>query len=516
MKPAVWVLASILLVICLMPVAGAIHGPGQPGRAGGPPSNVLGQFEANETAVRPGTEIEVVLVLETRGEPSRILGTVESNDDTTARHESDSLSGAGPGGRQELLQVDVEMEPFSTHRIPFTVSIPGAGQVSVRFLNDPESEERVHVDSLALAGLSPIAVSLDAPGPNESLVSLPGAPARLTVTLTALPGSNITDLYLSSQGADLDEIEIGDLVAGESRTVTVEVVADDRERFRSVDRSAILPMLRGNMGNLSFSHPLYSTHKAGFEPIHPPVYIARNSVVFIVPPLDPHIGVPTTLDLIVLNAENSPVRARGEIELSLPGIPDLDTVFSFDKSIAAGSVETSSLDWTPSAAGPWETIVRHNLGDQRTQRETIHVAGPIAGVDFQVPGSMLARGAQSTISVVVTSSQAVELDGILITTTRAPLQGLISIHDLFTLNPIEGVPLTPEIPAMVPLTLTPIATGSTEIYLVAQTSEGLSVHGVGTLTVSGSMSGWTLPWTPTIAIAVLLVVHFMWRRRWVQ
>ena len=525
MRTATPMLAA-LLALCVLPVGDATH---ETSTHASIDSNarVVAYFEFDHTAARPPADLEGVLVLESRSQAVTINGSITiirslaealelANDANEPENEGETL-----GGRSELLErVDVDLDSFSSVRIPFSVPIRGLGHGIVEFEAELLEDGRVRAGQAFVYGVAPVEVTLDSPAPDAQLVSVPGRPAEVTLTLTALPGSNLTDLRLSQEGlVDFTEtIEIGDLAAGESFTAILVQPADlfGSLRFRSVLHSAIIPQLHGFSDGEDFSHPLYRSDGDRLEPIHPAVYIAPESTLFLIPPQEPRLRESTMLDVVVLNAGTKALHASGQVTLSLPGMPHLDTTFDVDARVEAGGVETVTLDWTPPAAGPWQATVRHDLGKREPQVEQIHVSGPIAGVDFQVPAALLERGKPVTVSVVLTASETVDVEGLRITMPRAPLKGIISVNDLFVVRPVQDTTsLQPQSPDTLELALTPKATGQHDVYLVVETPEGPSVHSVGTLTVTGSTGGWPLAWSPTLLVGLLVGLHMSWRRWWV-
>lgn len=523
-RPAL--LVAVLALGFLVPAVGATHvadaeevmfPPGE-----GPA--VVGRFEFDQTAVRPPADLEGFLVLESRSQGGTVNGSILAGGDSALVVERTGLDGteaptAQQGQENVAARVDVLLEPYETVRIPFTVPVRGFGHVSASFAVDRDASY-VPVRQAQVFGVVPVEVSLDDPEPGARLVSVPGRPAEMTLTLTALPGSNLTDLLLSGYRAwqPSERVEVGDLRPGEQFTATLTKAAEDEGplRSRSVHRAGIIPNLQGMVDGESFSHPLYRSEGERLEPIHPAVYIAPESTLFLLAPQDARLGVPTTLDVVVLNAGTEPVRARGRVELSMPGVPSLDVDFHVDERVGPGMVETLRLDWTPAAAGPWQATVRHDLGPREPHSEPVHVAGPIAGLDLQARGLSLERGTPTSVPVVLTASEDVDLHGLSLTSRRAPLEGVISIDDLFSVRRVPGTSLERDEPVTLELDFTPRATGTYRLYAVVETPDGLSVHDVGALTVGGSTAGWPLAWSPTLVVGSLVGAHVAWRRWWIH
>lgn len=496
-------LLAAVLAVTLLPLASSTHdeGSGTPSLGAG----VTGYFEFDATAVRPPADVAGTLVLKSQSQAVLINGSVIVNDDTT------ESPGSSFSGQREILRIDERLGPHSTLRTPLSIPVRGTGTVLVIFR--AIGDERVQVNPAELVGVAPITVLLQAPVAGAQLVSVPGSPAQLSVEITAMPGSNLTNLRLTASEAS-DEVDIGDLPPGQSTTATLTVTADDLTRFRGVDRSVIAPVLQGMVDGVAFDHPLHQTASTGFEPIHPVVYIAAKSAVFAIPPNDAQLGVPTTIELVALNAGTRAVRANGHLELALAAIPRLDAEYRVDERLGPGEVKVVRMEWTPRAAGPWTATVHHDLG-REVQTEQILVSGPIAETDLQLPASPLRRGEPATIPVVATALKTIRIDGLQLATARTSAHGLISIDDLLQTQSVQGLTIEPTSPATMDLDVTPKATGSYDLYLIIETPEGPSVHEGGILVVSGQYGGGLAPWSPTLLLAALLGLHVVWRRRWV-
>lgn len=513
------------LALCLLVPVGATHATGDEDRF--PPDGrpaVVGHFEFDQTAVRPPAELEGFLVLESRNQGGTVNGSITVAGEATRSVELVGDHGVTVPEPQQnkatvAARVDVLLEPYETVRVPFTVPVGGFGHVSASFAVDRDASY-VPVRQAQVFGVVPVEVSLDDPEPGARLVSVPGRPAEMTLTLTALPGSNLTDLLLSGYQAwqPSERVEVGDLLPGERFTATLTKAAEDEGPLRSwsVHRAGIIPNLQGMVDGESFSHPLYRSEGERLEPIHPAVYIAPESTLFLLAPQDARLGVPTTLDVVVLNSGTEPARARGTVGLSMPGVPSLDVRFDVDERVGPGMVQTLRLDWTPAAAGPWQATVRHDLGPREPHSEPVHVAGPIAGLDLQARGLSLERGTPASVPVVLTAAEDIDLHGLSLTASRAPLEGVISIDDLFSVRRVPGTSLERDEPVTLELDFTPRATGTYRLYVVVETPDGPSVHDVGSLTVGGSTAGWPLAWSPTLVVGSLVGVHVAWRRWWIH
>lgn len=503
--------ALAVLVLLLLPSGVATHAANVQDQifAGSP---VTGRFEFGQTGVRPPAVVEGFLVFENREQPVIVNGSVLLLDATTAEDSGDRL-GQQFSRERELRQIEEHLQPYETVRIPVSVPVQGIGTVQVVFRPNHDFGEPVRMNPAELVGVAPLSVSLVGTDLQEPLVSLPGRPAALSVILTALPGSNLTDLRLTA--SEVQEIvDVGDLAPGESATATLTVVADGDQRFRGVDRSAITPVLQGMEDGVPFAHPLYRNVGGDFEPIHPAVYIAAESAIFIVPPTNVRLGVPTTIDVILLNAGTRTLRAHGQIELILPGMPHLKVGFNVAQSLPPERVETIQLDWTPPAAGPWQATVRHDLG-KRQQFEQIPVSGPIESMEVQVTNLSVKRGTPTTLSVTLTASENISVDGLRLATTHLPLEGWLSVDDLFSQESVPEQALEAGAPATRGFVVTPKATGSYDLYIVVDTSEGPSIHHWDLLVVHDAQNGWWAAASPTMLLMMLIVVQVVWRRRWV-
>lgn len=503
----------LLMVLIVLPLAGATHDTN--GSQGVHVSNGLVNafFEFAQDAVRPPADVEGSLVLQSRDEPVVVKGSVLIRDDTNAAIEHGRTE-PGLASGQVLKEVDEELAPFTTVTIPFTLLVHGIGPVWVVFQPDPGAAERVAVSMGQVIGLAPVTVSLVAPEHGERLVSVPGRPAALTVTLDALPGSNLTEVRLTASEA-VDDVEIGSLVPGEPVTATLRVEADQGVRYRGVDRAVILPHLEGMSDGVAFSHPLY--HHDGDVPtaVHPAVYVATESAVFVVPPEDAELGVAAVLDVVVLNAGTSSAHAKGEFRLSLPGMPHLDAVFQVEERVAPGRVAFVPLDWTPPAAGLWQLRMEDNIGERFVRSDQIRVSGPIAAVAIDLPLHPLERGMPFIAVAKLNASKDIGVEGFSLTAARAPREGVISIDDLVRMSAVDAMALQQGTAQAVALDLTPKATGWYDLYLVVDTNEGPSLHSVGHLVVTGSGGDWPLAASPMFLLGLLVGVHVMWRRRWV-
>lgn len=505
MKPAF--LALLLLVPLLHAEASPVMHP-----------PIIGRFEFDQAAIRPPAEVEGIFVIESTIDTT-VSGAIVLDDQSaplvlaprgSVRANEPTHADEPAPERRVLKEVHEDMEAHTTVRIPFVVPVDEVGSMQVSFDHDSGVEVLGTIEYVV--GLAPVDVTIE--DFTASLVSVPGRPAEMTVTLTALPGSSLTSLRLSA--SQIEDIEIGDLPPGQSFTATIAIAVEDDQHPRSdgVSRSELAPVLSGAEAGQNFTHHLYRTNGNTFEEVRPMVYIASSSTAFILPPDNARLKEPTQLEVAILNAGEAPMRVEGRLLLDLRGMSHLRTTFDVQHRVPPGQVGTVTIDWTPPAAGQWNAELNHDVHARGTDYNSLTVAGPVERADLLLPPPM-DRGSRSTLEVVLTASEETEVGELMLTSSRAPLHGAISISDLFWTSSVEATKLASGEPVTLEMDVRAKATGSYELYLVVETTEGPSLHHAGALVVHGAPVDWPVAWSPTLGLFLLLGMHMVWRRRFV-
>lgn len=504
---------ALLVLLCpsCLPPAGASNAEEA--------ASVVVHFDLDQAAVRPPADVEGFLVLESRvGTAMVVSGSVVlGGGGRTTLHQD----GAEPEESEEpepLVRIDEELQPYETLRVPITVPVTEIGPLGVQFAPDPDMEWFLPGFS-EVVGVAPVEVTLADPQDAVQMVGLPGSPAELTVTLTALPGSALTDLRLTEGRHLFEEVVVGDLEPGESRTVTLTVEGEEEMHRPSggATRMPLRPELSGMEAGQPFTHPLHWSDGDDLLPVRPTAYVGQGSTAFLVPPLDVHLAESTELEVILLNAGTTAVDVEGRVDVRMPGLPYLDAGFDLEERVAPGSVETVSFEWTPPAAGRWDLQLRHDMHRFGHDSTTFLAAGPLSAAEIILPERRdLERGEPIPVRVALTASEDVDVGGLRFTTSRAPVTGVISIDDLLRVERVGGTSIDAGDTETLRLDLTPKATGLYDLVLVVDTPDGPSVHQVGSIEVEGVTGGWSLAWSPTFGLMLLLGAHITWRRRWVQ
>jgi hypothetical protein len=146
----------------------------------------------------------------------------------------------------------------------------------------------------------------------------------------------------------------------------------------------------------------------------------------------------------------------------------------------------------------------------------LHVAGPIQRTDIELPTQTIERGETIEATVTFTAGEATTVNGLSLTTWSAPKEGTIGTRDIFRLDGPGSLDLSPSQPTETTLQLTAQASGGYQLFLVAETAEGPSIHRLTRLTVDTNAGGWGLALVPTGLLLAGLGVHTVWRARWVE
>jgi hypothetical protein len=514
--------AALLVALLAVPAALAAHEEGDRRRerlplGSGP--QILVEIEPDRTAVTPPANVSAEVRFTGNARTSlavdATLGLSTPHGSAEREGEAEQRS-AQPGGGLASFQLDLDPGEAVTRSVTVPVDGIGTWRINVDAVTrDGGRHLSTHVAPLELVGLAPLEVTpVDAP--ERRLVSLPEEPATYTVRLTAHEDANLSDLRLAGRGTG-EPVEIGSLEPGSSTQVTLQPAREEHDPRRptGIEKTVLLPRLSGRVDGVAFQHPLHLT--SGEEPslVHPPVYVVASTGLALIPPADAELGSPTEIELVLANTDASPVQATPTVHIEPEGLPSLTEQREVRLQAAPGEVAVQPVTWTPPASGQWELVARHDLGRHAVSNE-LHVAGPIQRADIELPTQTIERGETIEATVTFTAGEATTVNGLSLTTWSAPKEGTIGTRDILRLDGPGSLDLSPSQPTETTLQLTAQASGGYQLFLVAETAEGPSIHRLTRLTVDTNAGGWGLALVPTGLLLAGLGVHTVWRARWVE
>lgn len=515
------VVAALLLALLSAPSAPAAHEGGSPDRdrfrAGSGPQ-LLVEIVPDRTAVTPPANVSgEVRFTGNAPDPLAVNATVRLPP-LQGVAERGGEAEREPSGPAALASFHLDLDPGETVTRPVTIPVRGVGtwRLHVEAVSRDGAEPvSTHLDQPELVGLAPVEVTR-VNASEEPLVSLPGEPATYTVRLTAREGTNVSELRLSARGAS-EPVDVGNLDPGSSTEVSLEVDSEEHTPRRpgGLDRTVLVPRLSGRLDGVEFQHPLHLTTGEEPERVHPPVYVARSTGVALIPPPSAELGSPAGIEVVFANTEATSVEITPTVHMELEGLPSLSTQREVHLQAASGEIAVEPVNWTPSAAGQWDLVSRHELGRYSANLE-LHVSGPIQRAEVDLPNEMIERGETIEPTVRFTADEATTVDGLSLTTWSAPKEGTISTRDILRVDGPDPLQLSAAQSTDTTLELTPLASGSYHLFLVVATDDGLSVHEMPSLTVGTSAGGWEIALVPTLLLLVGLGLHTIWRARWVD
>lgn len=515
------VVVALLLALLATPSALAVHEGRSPDRdrlpAGSGPQLVV-EIALDRTAVTPPANVSGEVRF-TGNAPDRLA--VDATVRLSPPHGLAERQGEAEQGSSRpaaLASFQLDLDPGETVTRSLTLPVTGVGtwrlhvEAVSRHGGDPVSS---HLDPPELVGLAPVEV-IPVEAPDGALVSLPEEPATYTVRLRAREGANLSELRLSARDVG-EPVDIGNLDPGSSTEVTLEVRSEEHTPRRSggIDKTVLLPRLSGQLDGVGFQHPLHLTTREEPERVHPPVYVAISTDVALIPPASAELGSPTWMDVVLANTEATSVEITSTVHMELEGLPSLSTKRDLQLQAASGEVTLATINWTPPAAGQWELVARHELSRYPANDE-LHVSGPIQRAEVDLPNRRIERGETIEPTVRLTADEATTVDGLSLTTWSAPKDGTISTRDILRLDGPDTLELSATQPTEATLQLTALASGSYDLFLVVDTDDGPSVHQLPHVTVGTSAGGWGLAMVPTGVLLASLVLHGVWRARWVD